>query len=660
MVHGLDEGWCISRGSSAITIGILDGPVDMEHPSLLGAELSQISFSHPGETLEPSSHGTQVAGILFGQDALVRGIVPGCRGLSIPIWGPSRDTFQPCSQEALAQAILHAAEAGAHIINISGGELSPADNVSPFLIEAIQACEVRHILIVAAVGNEGCLCPHVPAAIPEVLAVGAMDIQGKPLSFSNWSPAYDYSGLLAPGESIVTARAGGGVQTVSGTSYATAIVSGIAALLLSVQIELGQQADPLYVREVLLQTADPCNPQTENYCERALAGRINVTAALQKIHERNISKADADSPLPLVTAILPSGLSSAYGSEGEAEPSELDLNLELSCNTLEREMSETISAIGTLAADVDISGTAHSSAAPAAMRENQGIIAAGIEPSDCGCGCTKSAEELVYVVGTIGYDFGSRARQESFAADMAASGAGTNPYDTAALVHYLSDHLFAATDLIWTLNVESIPVYGIVPQGAFSARGYELLVALLKEQHANNAGAPNARMVSVPGKLHGTVRLQSGQQVPAIEPALRGVYSWTVDSVIEQALQGVAGESLDARRKQFQNFFQRFFYELRNQGRTPSERAINFGGTAVFRLGEVFLGKIQEDLVLHRIEVAKSMVCPPGSSCWDVSLSFFHPKQMLERAREVLRFTVDVSQEIPVRIGSVNSWATHS
>src|SRR5436305_1762547 len=84
-------------------------------------------------------------------------------------------------------------------------------------------------IIVAAAGNEGCECLHVPAALPSVLAVGAMDSQGKPLESSNWGGPYRQQGILAPGERIAGALPGGGVGYKSGTSSATAIVSGIIA-----------------------------------------------------------------------------------------------------------------------------------------------------------------------------------------------------------------------------------------------------------------------------------------------------------------------------------------------------------------------------------------------------------------------------------------------
>ena len=65
-----------------------------------------------------------------------------------------------------------------------------------------RSCEDNNVLVVAAAGNDGCACLHVPAAVPSVLAVGA---DGKPLETSNWGEAYRSNGILAPyriGESV--------------------------------------------------------------------------------------------------------------------------------------------------------------------------------------------------------------------------------------------------------------------------------------------------------------------------------------------------------------------------------------------------------------------------------------------------------------------------
>jgi subtilisin family serine protease len=62
-----------------------------------------------------------------------------------------------------------------------------------------------------------------------------MNSRGEPLDFSNWGEMYRSHGILAPGENIPVALPGGSIAARTGTSYATAIVTGIAALLISRQ-----------------------------------------------------------------------------------------------------------------------------------------------------------------------------------------------------------------------------------------------------------------------------------------------------------------------------------------------------------------------------------------------------------------------------------------
>ncbi len=72
----------------------------------------------------------------------------------------------------LARAITQAVQAGAHIINISGGQLAPEGEVEDKLARAAQLCAENNVLIVSAGGNDGCECVHVPASLYSVLAVG--------------------------------------------------------------------------------------------------------------------------------------------------------------------------------------------------------------------------------------------------------------------------------------------------------------------------------------------------------------------------------------------------------------------------------------------------------------------------------------------------------
>jgi cyanobactin maturation PatA/PatG family protease len=180
--------------------------------------------------------------------------------LIIPVFkDEDAGSIAPCSQVDLARAINQAVQAGAHVINISGGELTPSGTAHPLLTNTVRDCANRGVLIMASAGNEGCDCLHIPGALPSVLAVGAMNAQGAPSDYSNWGRRYQTQGILALGENILGASPGGGTVTRSGTSYATPEVAGVAALLLSLQLKLGRQPDPHAVRTAILNSAKGCN-----------------------------------------------------------------------------------------------------------------------------------------------------------------------------------------------------------------------------------------------------------------------------------------------------------------------------------------------------------------------------------------------------------------
>src|SRR4051794_4739594 len=83
---GLEDIWSQTTGDPAILIAILDGPVDLTHPSFAGAliEAPQAAVDPAGRM---AAHGTHVASIIFSQPSSgVRGVAPSCRGLVIPIF----------------------------------------------------------------------------------------------------------------------------------------------------------------------------------------------------------------------------------------------------------------------------------------------------------------------------------------------------------------------------------------------------------------------------------------------------------------------------------------------------------------------------------------------------------------------------------------------
>lgn len=277
-------------GNPYICVAVLDGPVDLTHPCFYNAKITQLETLVSGVAGNGlnAQHGTHVASLIFGQPGSnVQGISPGCRGLIIPIFSDEIDASHGrCSQIDLARAIIQAVEQGAHVINISGSEPFSSSEPRPLLDKAIRLCVENNVLIVAAMGNDGCPCLNVPTAISSALTVGAMDAQGLPLGFSNWGPEYQNNGILALGENLLGAIPGGGVATRSGTSFATPIVSGIVALLLSIQIQRGEKPDPYAVRTAILQSTHSFFPSEGLDCSRYLKGRLNIEGAYNLVTKR--------------------------------------------------------------------------------------------------------------------------------------------------------------------------------------------------------------------------------------------------------------------------------------------------------------------------------------------------------------------------------------
>jgi len=622
----------LGQGDPAITVAVLDGPVDVTHGCFRGAYLRSLETIASATAADggASAHGTHVASLIFGQPgSLVEGLAPRCRGLIVPVFG---DDSLRCSQLELARAILLAIENGAHVINISGGELATSGEPHPILAQAIQSCIRQNVLIVAAAGNDGCDCLHIPAAVDSVMAVGAMDEQGRPLPSSNWGSAYRGQGILAPGSNIQGATLQGGIALKSGTSFAAPLVFGFAALLLCHQIKHGSPPDPRAVREALLKTAIPCIPSGAEECSRILAGRINVQGAIDYIQR---------------------------GVENMSETANRLLSqVGLTTSEVHGDEPTTISA-------------------RAVSIEAPGITMSDLSPSDCGCGCghekkascacgtaenTPQTPQLVYAIGTLNWDFGSATREDSFRQAMSDPNAPPgrqqpSPRNLDDLIGFLNTDGNAsyAQALIWTLTLDATPIYAIQPSGPFAADAYKVLIAILADK--------TAPLASVPGYIAGNVRLQSGQQVPAIVPAVRGLLNWNVDALAVHALGKPPTESRPAKDREayakklttLKDFASRIFFELRNLGIVPEDRALNFAATNAAQAARVIDDATSKNLSLDSIKVFRSAVCRPGSDCFDVDVTFFDPTNM-NVANTIYRFTLDVSDVIPVSVGEMRSW----
>ncbi|MFE9023912.1 S8 family serine peptidase [Streptomyces sp. NPDC007808] len=305
-------------GRPEVCIAVIDGPVDLSHPCFGGASIQRLPTlvsEQAGRGLM-SVHGTHVTSLLFGQPRTgLTGIAPYCRGLILPVFSDGAEGKVP--QLDLARAIEQALEAGAHIINISGGERSDDGDIDSILERALRQCADRNVLVVAAVGNDGCDCLQVPASSPSVLAVGATDAQGRPLPSNDWGSAYRTNAVLAPGEGIAGASPERGRIALSGSSFATPAVSGLAALLVAQQLNEGASADPLAVGNAIVHTAKRpnCVPSDAPECRRNLAGHVNpmqaYEAVLRGAHPESGSAAARTGPLVTVQTLSPAVLPSS-------------------------------------------------------------------------------------------------------------------------------------------------------------------------------------------------------------------------------------------------------------------------------------------------------------------------------------------------------------
>jgi subtilisin family serine protease len=231
----------LSQGSAEIAIALIDGPVALDHPDLVGASIRQLSGKPNGTCSLVDSvactHGTFVAGILSARRGSVApGICPGCTLLLRPIFAeaPNANGQMPsATPQELAEAIIDSVDAGVRVINLSSALLQRSPEGERGLEEALNHAAHRGVITVAAAGNQGTLGSSAITRHPWVIPVAACDSQGRPLSESNLGSSIGRRGLSAPGEKVTSLGTNGKPQTFGGTSAAAPFVTGAIALLWS-------------------------------------------------------------------------------------------------------------------------------------------------------------------------------------------------------------------------------------------------------------------------------------------------------------------------------------------------------------------------------------------------------------------------------------------
>jgi hypothetical protein len=182
----------------------------------------------PADLSQQNGHGTAMASLIIGNDPLAPGIAPASRILDVRI----ADDQGQSNTYLLAEGIIAAVDAGANPISISMGGFGE----SALMRNAIKYATDRGVVIVAAAGNNGMNQVASPANEAGVIAVGAVDARGNPLAFSNTGEPLD---IAAPGYGVNVALPGNEMGSISGTSPATAIVSGVIAGVMTATSQTG-------------------------------------------------------------------------------------------------------------------------------------------------------------------------------------------------------------------------------------------------------------------------------------------------------------------------------------------------------------------------------------------------------------------------------------
>lgn len=230
-----------SRGRPEVVIGLIDGPVAVDHPQLATNHLRVLPGRLAGTCTSSSSaactHGTFVAGILSGKRGSASpAICPDATLLIRPIFGEGASTAEQVPRSTpreLAEAVVETVEAGAHVLNLSVALDQPFSRHERELEDALNYAARRGVIIVAAAGNQGTLGGTVITRHSWVIPVVAFDPHGRPLSYSNLGSSIGRRGLGAPGSDITSLSAKGTPVTLSGTSIAAPFVTGAIAVLWS-------------------------------------------------------------------------------------------------------------------------------------------------------------------------------------------------------------------------------------------------------------------------------------------------------------------------------------------------------------------------------------------------------------------------------------------
>ncbi len=287
-IHAM-EAWNLEEGSREVVVAVIDTGIDPDHIDLKhnlwhDPATGAYGWDFTTDTANPKDehgHGTHVAGIIgaaLNRGAGVSGVVHKVSIMAVKYYSEKASGAQNLrnSIRALSYAIDH----GANIINYSGG--GPEFSMDEYV--ALKRAREKGVLLVAAAGNEksdGDAADnyYYPCAyrLDNIICVAATTVQNKLLPSSNWGK--NSVDVAAPGENILSTVPGGKYAYMSGTSQATAFVTGVAHLLKSRRRDL----TPQEMKRLIRLAVDPIPAIADKV---AAGGKINAHTALMVLDRR--------------------------------------------------------------------------------------------------------------------------------------------------------------------------------------------------------------------------------------------------------------------------------------------------------------------------------------------------------------------------------------
>jgi subtilisin family serine protease len=257
------EAHTVTQGDG-VQVAVVDTGVDTAHPDLKG-HLADVrdEVSDHDKAFATDSHGTEVAGIIAAVGNNHQGMVGMAPKARVSVykacWYDDGKSGARCNSFTLAKALAAVNDTDARIVNLSLG--GPAD---PLLGKLLAQLLSQGRIVIAALPPDGS-----PRGFPDS-APGVIVVR------SSASGAAPPGVVSAPGTDILTTQPGGGYDFTSGSSMATAHVSGIVALLLSVAPGLDAQA----VHDILLRTSAPAGGLVQ----------VDAAAAVNAVPKKAIAK----------------------------------------------------------------------------------------------------------------------------------------------------------------------------------------------------------------------------------------------------------------------------------------------------------------------------------------------------------------------------------